>query len=210
MKNNARKKYLKMLLKISLGISVALTILYFLFAGFLIYIEKNQIKNLIEKQGIKSIPQIAISSLSSPLFLGYAFFLRPKIMEMKIRNSFQSIPGVTVKSLSIYDENHFANVEINIKNKGNIVFTGFFRETFSNAEYLTISSIGQCQLHSLNRKDAINVGGKGDFSRLFGLRIITVKDVINNYDYILNIVKKLPNSEQTSTDKVPFTAQCPE
>ena len=202
MKNTAHKKYLKILLKISLGIVAMLVIIYFILVAILIY---NQ-QNIIKKEGLKSVPRVIITSLAYPPLMGY-YILHIKIMEIKIIDSFKSIPGITIRSRYVDADNGFIYVTINVKNKGDIKFKIYLPEYSDNPRHLFISSIGHCK--SPYYLEVISKGGSSPHLSV-GIKIQSIKDVINNYDYILNMVKKISNSKKAFTDDTSYTARCAE
>lgn len=151
----------------------------------------------------------------------FLFMFGDKINNFRVSSSFKSLPGVKVQSINTDDEG-FSGVTVDVKDKGNIHITAFLPEYFNNPEHLFIRSIGSCTFKiykfgyhgygntyatsgAMVKKDnppyfsydeSIDIGYKGAFAQLTGKTIHSVAEAIDNYDVILNTVKKWPYSQK--------------
>lgn len=120
----------------------------------------------------------------------------------KIRNNLNAIENVEV--IDIWGHKDITleeiSVRLRIKEKGQIVLYGLSRDVFNYPDRVLIMEIGGHSFtqFSCNGKigPCINIGTTGELGHLINKEFKNVKDVVDNYDYILKKIETLKYSPE--------------
>lgn len=90
------------------------------------------------------------------------------------------------------------SVRLSIKDKGEIVIYGLSEDVFKYPERVIISEIGGYSFtrfaHYGGIGSSINIGNENELGKLIGKQFYEVKDVIDNYTEIIEVIENLKHS----------------
>lgn len=147
-----------------------------------------------------SITTIGIIAFFSTLYYGYGFYYNRELRH--IENELNKIENVEVKNIWGHEDLTLEEISarIFIKNKGEIVLSNLSKDVYDYPNRVEISEIGGLSFTKFRCKNSIAVGSNIDIGKnsnlgkLIGKEFKTVKDIVENYDYILRTLKNLNQS----------------
>lgn len=138
----------------------------------------------------------------STIYFGYGFYYNRELRQ--IENELNEIENVEVKNIWGHEDLTLEEISarIYIKNKGEIVLNNLSKDVYDYPNRIVISEIGgfsfthfSC-VNSIGIGSSINVGKNSNLGKLIGKEFKTVKDVVKNYDLILNTLKNLKQTPE--------------
>lgn len=152
-------------------------------------------------KGISLIFIIVIVFFST-IYFGYGFYYNRELRQIK--NELNEIENVEVKNIWGHEDLTLEEVSarIYIKNKGEIVLNNLSKDVYDYPNRIVISEIGGLSfihfscVNSIGIGSSIDVGKNSNLGILIGKEFKTVKDVVKNYDLILNTLKNLKQTPE--------------
>lgn len=138
----------------------------------------------------------------STIYFGYGFYYNRELRQIK--NELNEIENVEVKNIWGHEDLTLEEVSarIYIKNKGEIVLNNLSKDIYDYPNRIVISEIGGLSfthfscVSSIGIGSSIDIGKKSNLGKLIGKEFKTVKDVVKNYDLILNTLKNLKQTPE--------------
>lgn len=130
----------------------------------------------------------------SILYYGYGFYYNRELRH--IENELNKIENVEVKNIWGHEDLTLEEISarIFIKNKGEIVLSNLSKDVYDYPNRIEIFEIGGLSFTKFRCKNSIAVGSNIDLGKLIGKEFKTVKDIVENYEYILRTLKNLNQS----------------
>lgn len=143
---------------------------------------------------------LLIIAFFATVYYGYAFYYNRELRQIK--NRLTEIENVEVQSIWGHEDLTLEEIaaRIYIKNKGEIVVQNLSKDVYNYPNNVIISEIGGLSFTRYSCENSIGVGsmidiGKGTFlGKRIGKEFKTVKDVIENYDLIIQTLQNLEQS----------------
>ena len=150
-------------------------------------------------QNFRNLALIMISIIATvfALYYGYQLYYDRELRQLK--NELNKIENVEVKN--IWGHQDFTleeiSVRIFIKNKGEIVLNGLSKDVFKYPDKVEISEIGGLSFinfvckKSIGISASIDIGKNSNLGQLLGIEFNSVKDIVDNYDLVINTLQSL-------------------
>ncbi|WP_333852908.1 hypothetical protein [Epilithonimonas sp.] len=155
---------------------------------------------------VQILKWISISILGIFVILVITFFVYEGFFykrEMNhIKEDLNKIENVEVIEIWGHEDVTLEEVStrLRIKNKGEIVLYGLSKDVFNYPENIQVTEIGGYSFTTFSCNGGIgsniNIGNESELFPLINKEFKTVKDVIENYDFILEKIKNLKKSPE--------------
>lgn len=138
----------------------------------------------------------------STIYFGYGRYYYREMRQIK--NELNEIENVEVKNIWGHDDLTLEEISarIYIKNRGEIVLNNLSKDVYDYPNRIVISEIGGLSfthfscVNSIGIGSSIDVGKNSKLGKLIGKEFKTIKDVVKNYDLILNTLKNLKQTPE--------------